>query len=91
MGSSLQRGQERWFRVRSNISLRDQSLNPQPEKLKGSKLDTPENLATFSQKFDEGLKMVFADDQATQYVKFASPMDNDYEHGVMAGRLLLTG
>ena len=30
-----------------------------PEKLKHSKFNTPEDLAAFSQKFDEGLKKVF--------------------------------
>ena len=44
----------------------------------------------FAQKFDEGLKKVFSDDKAAQYLKFGSPRDNDPDHGVKAGRLTLT-
>ena len=66
-------------------------LNPQPGKFNGSKFDTPEDLAAFSQKFDEGVKRVFSNDQATQYVRFGTPRDNDPKCGVKAGRLTLTG
>jgi len=59
--------------------------------LRGSKFDTPEDLAAFSQRFDEGLKKVFSNNQATQYVKFGSPRDNDPEYGIKAGKLMLTG
>ena len=75
----------------SDIPLTDPSLNPQPEKLRGSRFDTHEDLAAISQKFDEGVKMVFSDDQTTQYIKFASPRDYDPRCGVKAGRLILTG
>jgi len=71
--------------------LTDQLLNSQPEKLRGSKFDTPEDLAAFSQRFDEGMKKVFSNDQGPQHVKFGSPRDNDHQYGIKAGRLMLTG
>ena len=67
------------------------SLNLQPERLRGSGFDTPEDLITFSRKFDEGVKRVFSNDQASQYVKFGSPRDNKPEWGIRTGRLALTG
>jgi len=67
------------------------SLNPQPEKLKDSKFDAPEYLAAFAQGFNEGLKTLFSDDQASQYVRFGSPRDNDAKCGVKNGKLTLTG
>ena len=91
MGNSLQRGQKRWSEVRSDIPLTVLSLNPQPEKLRGSKFDTPEDLAAFAQKFDEGVKRVFSDDRALQHVRFGSIWDNDPRCGIKAGRLTLTG
>lgn len=63
----------------------------QPEKLKKSKFNTPEDLSAFAQKFDEGLKRVFSDDSGAQFVKFGSPRDNDPKHGIKAGKLTLTG
>ena len=66
-------------------------LNPHPEKFRGSKFNTPEDLDAFSQKFDEGVKRVFSTDQTTQHIKFGSPRDNDPECGIKAGRLALTG
>jgi hypothetical protein len=66
-------------------------LSPEPEKLRGSKFNTPEDLAAFSQKFDEGVKRVFSNDKATQYVKFGSPRETDLKCGIKAGRLTLTG
>ena len=74
-----------------NIPLADWLLNPPPEKLRESKFNTPEDLASFSQKFDEGVKRVFSKDQAPQYVKFGSPRNNDPGYGIKAGRLALTG
>ena len=74
-----------------NILLADSSLIPQPEKLGGSKFDTPEDLAVFSQRFDEGVKRVFSKDQGVQYVKFGSPRDDDPKCGIKAGRLTFTG
>jgi len=59
--------------------------------LRESKFNTPEDISAFSQKFDEGLKRVFSDDRGAQYVKFGSPRDNDHQHGVKSGRLMLTG
>ena len=61
------------------------------EKLRGSRFDTPEDLTAFAQKFDDGLKRVFSNDQAIQYVRFGSPRDNDPKCGIKAGRLTLTG
>jgi hypothetical protein len=62
-----------------------------PEKLKGSRFNTPEDLAAFSQKFDEGIKKVFSNDQGIQFVKFGPPRDNDPKCGIKAGRFMLTG
>jgi hypothetical protein len=59
--------------------------------LRQSRLNTPEDLAAFAQKFDEGLKRVFSDDTGAQYVKFGSPRDHDPGHGIRAGKLTLTG
>jgi len=58
---------------------------------RGSRFNTPENLAAFSQRFDEGVKKVFSNNQADQYVKFGSLRDNDPAYGIKAGRLTLTG
>ena len=66
-------------------------LNSHPEKLRGSKFNTPDDLDAFSQRFDEGVKRVFSTDQANQHVKFGSPRDNDPECGIKTGRLALTG
>ena len=62
-----------------------------PEKLKRSKFNTPEDIANFAQKFDEGLKRVFSDENGAQFVKFGSPRDNDPTHGIKAGKISLTG
>ena len=79
--------------MRSNapLTLPGRLLNPQPEKFRGSRFDTPGDLTAFSQKFDEGVKRVFSNDQAAQYVRFGGPRDNDPKYGVKAGRLTLTG
>jgi len=79
--------------VCSNAPLTGRLLNPQPEKLKDSKFNSPEDLASFSQKFDEGVKKVFSTSNmhANQYIKFGSPRDNDPNVGIKAGRLTLTG
>jgi len=37
------------------------------------------------------LKRIFSDENGGQYVKFGSPRDNDPEHGIKAGKLMLTG
>jgi hypothetical protein len=76
------------FRSRLYTVLR---VQPQPEKLRGSTFNTPEDIEAFSQKFDEGLKKVFFDDNGTQYIKFGSPRDNDPKHGIKMGKLTLTG
>ena len=59
--------------------------------LAGSKFNTSENIEAFSQRFDEGLKKVFSNNQGAQYVKFGSPRDNDPSYGIRAGRLTLAG
>ena len=58
-----------------------------------SKFNTPEDLAAFFQKFDEGVKKVFStsNSRADQYVKFGSLRDNDPNCGIKTGRLMLTG
>ena len=93
MESLLRRGQQRWSKVRSNILFTDRLLKPQPEKLEYSKFNTPEDLSSFSQKFDEGVKKVFSisNSHADQYIKFGSPRDNDPDYGIRAGKLVLTG
>ena len=77
----------------SNVPLADRQLNSQPEILDDSKFNTPEDLASFSQKFDDGLKKVFStsNSRAEQYIRFGSPRDNDPKYGIKAGRLTLTG
>ena len=93
MESLSRRGQQRWFKVCPNIPLTGRSLNRQPEKLEYSKFNTPEDLSSFSQRFDEGVKKVFSisNSHADQYVKFGSPRDNDPDYGIRAGKLVLTG
>jgi len=61
--------------------------------LKYSKFNTPEDLASFSQKFDEGVKKVFSTPNSCvdQHVKFGSLRDNDPDYGIKAGKLTLTG
>ena len=66
-------------------------VEPHPEKLKQSKFNTPEDIAAFAQKFDEGAKTEFSDDKVMQYIKFGSPRDNDPNHGIKKGKLTLTG
>lgn len=66
-------------------------LNPRPAQLRGSKFSTPEDLIAFSQKFDEGVKRLFSNDQLPQYVKFGSPRDNNAKCGIKSGRLTLSG
>ena len=75
----------------SNVPSKDRVFSSKPEKLRGSKFNTPEDLAAFSQMFDEGVKRVFSNDQGAQYVKFGSPRDADPKCGIKAGRLTLTG
>jgi hypothetical protein len=78
-----------WFKCCSYVVA--PLTQPQSEKLKNSKFNTPEDIASFSQKFDEGLKRVFSDETGTQYIKFGSPRDNDQKHGIKAGKLTLNG
>ena len=75
----------------SNIQSIGQLLDPQTGKLRGSKFDTPEDLAAFAQRFDDGVKRLFSNDQTSQYVKFGSPRDNDPKCGIKAGRFTMTG
>ena len=91
VGSSSQRGQGRWLKVRSNILLTGRLFNLRLEKWKDSKFDNDGDLSAFSQKFDEGVKRVFSNDQTPQHVKFGSMRDNDLEYGIKAGRFTLTG
>jgi hypothetical protein len=69
----------------------DRLLNQQPEKWRGSRFNTPWDLAAFAQKFDDGVKKVFSNNQAAQHVKFGSPRDNDPDYGIKAGKFTLTG
>jgi len=78
--------------VRSNAPPTDRLLSTQPEELKYSKFNTPEDLASFSRKFDEGVKKIFStsNSHTDQHVKFGSPRDNDPDYGIKAGRITLT-
>ena len=80
-------------KVCSDLPFTDKLLNTQPEQLEHSKFNTPEDLAAFSQRFDEGLKKNFSisSSHMNQYVKFGSPRDNDPSYGIKGGRLRLTG
>ena len=94
MENLSQQGQQRWSKVRSNApSTLGRSFNLQPEELKYSKFNTPEDLAAFSQKSDEGVKKVFStsNSRVNQHVKFGSLRDNDPDYGIKAGKLTLTG
>jgi hypothetical protein len=53
--------------------------------------NTPEDIESFSEKFDQGLKRVFSGDKGTQYIKFGGPRDNDLPHGIKGGKLTLMG
>jgi hypothetical protein len=77
--------------VRPGIPPSDRVLNSEPEKLRGSKFDTRENLAAFAQAFDEGVKRIFSNDQVVQYVKFGSMWDTDPKYGIRGGKLKLAG
>lgn len=68
-------------------------LRAQPplEQLKKSTFNTPEDVNSFSQRFDDGLKKVFFDDTGTKYVKFGGLRDHDPQHGIKGGKLALTG
>ena len=80
-------------KVCSDAPFIDKSLNPQPEQLQYSKFNTPEDLAAFSQRFDEGLKKNFSisNSHMSQFVKFGSPRDDDPSYGIKGGKLRLTG
>ena len=67
------------------------SAETEAGKLRNSRFNTHEDIATFTKRFDEGLKRVFSDDRGTQYVKFRSPRDRDPAHGVKGGKLMLKG
>jgi len=77
--------------VCSNIPSIDRLLDLQTGKLRGSRFNTPEDLEAFAQRFDDGVKRLFANDQGSHYVKFGGPRDNDPKCGVKAGRFALTG
>jgi hypothetical protein len=66
-------------------------VKPPAEKLKKSTLNTPEDIDSFTQKFDEGLKRVFSEAAGTYFVEFGGPRDNDPKYGIKGGRLTLTG
>ena len=89
--SLLQRGREQRYKVGRTVVLIVRLLTPQLEQLRGSRFDTPEDLTAFAQKFDEGVKRAFSNDQVPQYVKFGALRDHDPELGIKAGRLTLTG
>ena len=56
-----------------------------------SKFNTPEDISAFAQKFDEGVKWVFSDDQTVQWDKFGSLRDHNLQHGIKGGKLMLPG
>ena len=75
----------------SQRSSRGPIAQPMTRKTERVKIQHPEDLEAFSQKFDDGVKRVFSSDQAVQHVKFGSPRDHDPDYGIKAGRLALTG
>ena len=93
MENWLQRGREKRSLVSSYVAhaLCFTLNSVEPENLGKSKFNTPEDMTVFAQKFDEGLKRVFAGGEGSQFVKFGSPRDNDPKHGIKSGRLTLTG
>jgi len=76
------------LRYHSTVAL---SAKPGLGKLGASKFNTPEDISAFGQKFDEGVKRVFSDDEMAQWVRFGSPRDHDPKHGIKGGKLMLTG
>ncbi|KAF9783214.1 hypothetical protein BJ322DRAFT_1110093 [Thelephora terrestris] len=92
-----------FYRVTNNTPLRiEELLQPKWGRLsysesKGygnwqkSRFNTSEDIAAFAQKFDEGLKYIFSDDNQTNYVRFGSPRDNDPRIGVKGGRKAVSG
>ena len=95
MENLLRPGRLQWSKARTGGTPGQtcQSLTRRLEKLKFSKYDTPEDLAAFSQRFDEGVKKVFSvlNSTSDQYVRFISPRDNDPKYEIRAGRLTLKG
>jgi len=79
--------------VCSDVPFIDESLNPRPEQLEHSKFNTPEDLAAFSQRFDEGVKKTFSvsNSPEDQHVESSPPRDNDPNCEIKTWKLRLTG
>ena len=60
-------------------------------KLKGSKFCSKEDLDTFTECFDKGLKTNFSDDRKPKFVKFVSARENDSRCDIKGGKLTLQG
>ena len=60
-------------------------------RFKNSKFNSDQDLATFSERFDTGLKGTFKDNSKNQFVKFGSSRDNDDRCGVKGGKMSLLG
>jgi hypothetical protein len=60
-------------------------------KLKGSKFYTESDFEAFTDSFDKGLKINFSEGTRKQFVKFGSLRDNDSQHDVKGGQLMLNG
>lgn len=64
---------------------------PCPARLKNSRFDTEQDLASLTESFDTGLKTSFSDNKKLLWVKFGAPRDNDPRCGVKGGKLSITG
>ena len=60
-------------------------------KLKGSKFCSKEDLDTFTECFDKGLKTNFSDDRKPKFVKFVSARENDSRCDIKGGKLTMQG
>ena len=62
------------------------TTEPLPERLQRSRFNTPEDLVSFSQGFDEGVKKVFSmsNYHASHYVRFISPRGLGTKGGMLA-------
>ncbi len=66
-------------------------INISTEKLKDSAYGDEKTLDLISHKFDETAKIVFRSMNDTGLVGFGSPRDQDRDHGIRGGRLVLPG
>lgn len=61
------------------------------EKLRNSTFDTPDDIANILAFFDAKVKRIFADEEDSVRIKFASTRDSDAARGILRGQLKLSG